>query len=136
MWSRRPVHVVRSGAASRASTSLSDRKGHELVRAALPRNREHASDHRRLLGMIQGGVAEQRMNGGQACVAGAHGVGAVMFEMSQEAPDEGRIDVVDLQLRGRFGEVVGGEADEQSPRVAVCGDGVRAGVSLLNQPGR
>ena len=46
-------------------------EGHEPARAALRRDREHAGNNGRLLGMLQRGVAEQGVNGRQPRVAGA-----------------------------------------------------------------
>ena len=107
---------------------------HRECEEGVERDREHAGNDGGLLGMVQYGVAEQGMNGRQPGVAGAHRVGAVVFEVDQEPPDEGRIEIAEFQLRGCFGEVGGGEADQQLPRIAVCRDGMRAGVALLKQP--
>lgn len=86
-------------------------EGHELARAALGRNREHAGNDGRLLGMFQRGIAEQGVNGRQPRVAGAHGVRTVMFKVREEASDERRVEVADFELRGRFGEVSRREAE-------------------------
>ena len=84
--------------------------------------------------MVRCGVAQQSMNGRQPGVAGAHRVGAVLFKVDQEPPNERRIEIAEFQLRGCSGEVGSGEADQELPRIAVCGDGMRAGVALLKQP--
>ena len=86
-------------------------EGHEPARAAFGRNREYAGNDGRLLGMLQRGVAEQSVNGRQPCVAGAHGVRTILFEVRQEPPDERRVEVADFELRGRFGEVSRREAE-------------------------
>ena len=67
---------------------------------------------------------------------GAHGVRTVAFEVRQEPPDERRVEIAELELRGRFGDVGRREAQQQPPGISVRGDGVRAGVALLNQPVR
>ena len=109
-------------------------EGHELTGPALGGNREHAGNDGCLFWMLQCGIAEQGMDGGQPRVAGAHGVRVVVFEVGQEPADEGRVEIAEFELRRRFGEVGRGEADEPPPRVPVCGDGVRAGMALPDQP--
>ena len=49
--------------------------------------------------MLQRGVAEQRMDRGQARIAGADAVVAVVFEVVEERADQWRVEVGDRQPR-------------------------------------
>ena len=80
-------------------------EGHELTGPALGGDREHAGNDGCLFRMLQCGIAEQSMDGGQPRVAGAHGVRVVVFEVGEEPADEGRVEIAEFELRRRFGEV-------------------------------
>jgi hypothetical protein len=70
-----------------------------------------------VLGMTQGGEAEQRMHGGKAGVAGAHAVVPLRLEVVEERADERRVEVGEVELaRGLAGAGVG-EGQEQPERV-------------------
>jgi hypothetical protein len=59
VWSRRPVHVERSGAASSALISRLGQEGHEPSVEALGRDGENTRDESGMIGMAKGGVSEQ-----------------------------------------------------------------------------
>ena len=82
-------------------------------------------------GCVQRGVAEQRVDRGQPGVAGAHAVAALGFQVGEERGDQRR------RPGRRRPAGTGGlpvrcvrEAQQQPQRVAVGGDGVRAGLAL------
>ena len=134
-WSRRPVQVDRSQAASRASISVVGEEGDQVAFEPLGRDGQHPLDRRGVLGMVQRGVAEQRVDRGQAGVAGAHSVAALGFQVSQERPDQRGVQVGEVQLAGLGVRVrSAGEAQQQPEGVAVAGDGVRAGLALADEP--
>src|SRR5580658_10927932 len=56
--------------------------------AELARDGEDTLDRGGVLGVPQGGVAEQRVDGSQAGVAGAGGVAAVVLKMGEERTDK------------------------------------------------
>ena len=56
-----------------------------------------------------------------------------MFQVGEERADQRRVQIVDVQLERLFAGLLVGEAQQQPERVAVGGDGVRAGVTLGDQ---
>jgi hypothetical protein len=52
--------------------------------------------------MLQGQIAEQRVDRGQAVVAGGRAVVPVAFEVVEERGDQGRVDVCDVEGTGRL----------------------------------
>ena len=88
-----------------------------------------------MLGFAERGEAEEGVDCGEAGVAAADAVAALVFEMVEEGADERGVEVGQIQLRGRFAEL-GGEAEQQPEGVAVGSDGVRAGAALVEQPAR
>ena len=54
------------------------------------------------LGVVQCGVAEQRVDGGEAPVAGPHRVAPVSFQVVEEGGDQRRVQVGDVQRGGRL----------------------------------
>ena len=134
-WSRRPVRVDRSGAASSASISASVRKRDDRLVEALGRDRQDPFDVGGVLGVAQRGEAEQGVDRGQPGVAGADAVAALASRggrgTRRSAARPGR--------RGRAGRAACrccscGEAQQQPEGVAVGGDRVRAGLALADQP--
>ena len=65
---------------------------------ALGRDRHHARDRVRVLGVLERGVAVEGVDGAQTGVAGAGAVAAVAFEVGEERADQRRGQVVDVQL--------------------------------------
>ncbi len=80
--------------------------------------------------MAVGGEAEQRPDGGQPGVTSPNADRPVGFEVVQERPDRRRIEIVDVQLVRCLAGAPLREAQQQADRVAVGGDGVRAGVAV------
>jgi hypothetical protein len=79
---------------------------------AFGRDREHASDRGGVLGVAQGGVFEQPADRGQAQVAAADAVVAVVLEVIQERRDERLVEIAPVERGGLFaGRVV--DVDEQ-----------------------
>ena len=85
---------------------------------------------RGVLRVAQRGVAEQRVDRGQARVAGAGAVAAVALEVVEERADQRRVEIRDVEPVRLLAGCVLGEAQQQPERVAVGGDRVRAGVAL------
>jgi hypothetical protein len=56
---------------------------------------------------------------------------SVVFEVVEERGDEGGVEVGQVQGAGRLAGAGLSEADQQPEGVAVGGDGVRAGLSLV-----
>ena len=133
-WSRRPVQVVRSGAASSALISGSVEERDERSVGSLGWDREHALDVVGVFGVSERGVAEQRVDRCQPGVAGADAVAALVLEVVEERGDQWRVEVADVELAGLAAGPLGGEREQQPERVAVGGDRVRAGVALPDQP--
>jgi hypothetical protein len=69
----------------------------EVTLEALLRDGEDTLDEASVSGLAGGGEAEERVDGREASVAGAHGVAAVLLEMVEERPDERCIDVREQQ---------------------------------------
>ena len=86
-----------------------------------------------VLGDAQGGVAKQRMHGGEAVVAGRGAVVAVALEVLEEGADHLRVEAAEVQTRGRRAGAPVNEREQQPEGVAVGRDRVRAGVPLREQ---
>jgi hypothetical protein len=80
--------------------------------------------------MSERGVVEQRADRRQAHVARRDAVVTVVLEVLQERADQLGVEIVDVQLAGRSARVLLGEGEQQTERVAVGVDGVRAGLAL------
>src|SRR5260370_20261365 len=91
--------------------------------AALGRDGQHPGDDRGVFGVAQRGVAEQRVDGGQAGVAGGGAVAAHGFQGGQERADQRGVQVADLQLGRRLAQLAAGDRPDQLPGVAVRGKG-------------
>ena len=87
-----------------------------------------------MLGVVQGEVAEQRVDRGQPVVAGGGAVVAVAFEVIEERGDQRRVELGDVQGGGGLAEASGGEGQQQPEGELVGADGVRAGRALPDQP--
>src|ERR1700683_572048 len=66
------------------------------------------------------------MDGRQAIVAGRHSVGAVVFQMVEEAANDVVAEIVEGELGGAFAMKTAGESEEQLHGVAVGQDGIAA----------
>jgi hypothetical protein len=108
--------------------------GDEVALEAFGRDGEHALDRRGVLRVAQGGVAEQRVDGGEAVVASADAVVAVAFEVVQERCNGRGVEVADVELAGLLVGAVDGEAEQESEGVPIGGDRVAAGAALAEEP--
>jgi len=73
---------------------------------------EHTGDGRGVFGMAQGGVAEQRSDGGKAGVAGPGRVPALHFQMGQERGDRRGVEVIEAERARRLAGVGGREGQQ------------------------
>jgi len=78
-------------------------------------------------------VLEEGSDRGQAKIAGADGVVAVILDVIQERTDERRIEIVQRELRGRFFEMLLRKSEKQPERIAVRGDGVGTDLALIHK---
>ena len=65
-----------------------------------------------------GGVAEHGADGGEAGVAGAHGVVPFVFEVVQEPGDQRGVEIDEVELGGLFAGVAGGRRPNSSRNVS------------------
>jgi hypothetical protein len=80
--------------------------GDEVALGSLGRDGEHALDSGGVFGMLQRQIAEQRVERGQAVVAGGRAVVPVAFEVVEERGDQGRVEVCDVEGARRLAEPV------------------------------
>jgi hypothetical protein len=73
---------------------------------------------------------EQRVDGGQPGVPRGVAVPPVLFQVRQELPDQGCVEVGEAEPAGRLRGLVLREREEQLARVAVGRDRVWAGLFL------
>lgn len=97
-------------------------------------DRQHAGDQFGLLWRFERRIVEERADRGQPGVAGPRAVGARLLQVGEELADGGGVEVFEQQLRGRSPGALVHEAQKQPEAVAVCGDGVGAGVALADEP--
>ena len=83
--------------------------------------------------MAKRGVAKQGANRGEPSVAGAHTVSPLLLEMVQKSTDERRIEVAEIQLRGRDASPRRREAQQEPQRVSVGSDRVRTHLALPDE---
>jgi hypothetical protein len=123
-----PPHAVWRGEQRVDLLVAQERDGRR--RAAFGWDREHARDRGGVLGVLVRGVAKQRADRRQPRVASRGAVVALMREVVEERANQLGVQVGDVQLAGRRAGLPLGEGEQQTERVAVCGDRVRAGVAL------
>ena len=87
----------------------------------------------RPVGSAQGGVAHERVDRGQAGVAGADAVAALGLQVVEEIQHQWRVQVGQSERGGWFTAALLGEAQQQLERVAVGLDGAGAGAALGDQ---
>ena len=92
-----------AGAQQRVDLGLGE-VGEEVAFGSFGRDGEHALDGAGVFGVVQGEVAEQRVDRGQAVVAGGGAVVPVAFEVVEERGDQRRVEVGDVQGAGRLAE--------------------------------
>ena len=101
---------------------------------ALGLDGQHAADGVHLVGCLQGGVAEQGVDGGQPVVAGGGAVAPGRLQVSEERADGNGVQVGQVELGGLLAGLVVDVAEEQPQGVAVGRDRVRGGGPLGHQP--
>jgi hypothetical protein len=79
------------------------------------------------------GVPIERSDRGQAQVAASRAVAPLLFYLIQEGADQGWIQICQSQLGRRFMHALLDKLQQQSERVAVRGDRVRADTALSDQ---
>ena len=133
-WSRRPVQVVRSGAASSASISgsvrsVTMRRSKRLVGSPGP-----AGSRRR----ARGGAARRSGTASGSRPGGRCGCGrccrARVSRWSRNAPISGASRSARSSVEGGLPVRAAAKPSSSRERVAVGGDGVRAGAALADQP--
>ena len=130
----RPVQVVWSQAARRASTSGSVRKVTRFLSNRLGGIASTRWIERGVFGVVQRDVANSEWMAARRSLRVRDAVAALAFEVVQEGGDQRRVEMGDVELAGRLGGALGGEGEQQPEGVAVGGDGVRAGCALTDQP--
>ena len=92
---------------------------------------QYALHHRAVFRRMQGHIAEEGVDGGQAHVAAAGAVLAFALEVIQEGPQQRRVKIRHRQVRGRLAQAPLGILQQQSKGVAVARDRVSAALTLL-----
>ena len=87
-----------------------------------------------MFGMTQRCEPEERVDRREACVAGPRAVVTVAFEVLQEGTDELSVKVLQTKSRRCDTGPLLHEAEEETERVAVCGDRVLARLALTEEP--
>jgi hypothetical protein len=95
---------------------------------------EHPVDHLGVFGMVERGIAEQRVDRGETGVAGGDAVAPLLFEVVEEPADHVGVEVVEIEGGRRLAGALVGVAEKQPERVAIGGHGVGAGAALGDQP--
>src|SRR5574337_2019783 len=108
-------------------------EGHEPSVEALRRDGKNALDEGGAIGMTKGGVSEQRADRGEPSVASARAIFALVLKVVEEGADQRGIEIVDIQLGWFLARLVGGEDQQQPPRVPVRGERIRTDLALTGQ---
>src|SRR5207248_7786483 len=80
--------------------------------------------------LLEPEVVEEGMDGRQARVPAPGAVAAGFLKVIEEVADEGRVQILEGQLRRGLPQSLLGESQEQAESVPVSRDGVRAGPTL------
>lgn len=83
--------------------------------------------------MAQGGIAEEGPDRRQSGVAGAHAILSFVFQMVEEGADQGRIEIVDVELSRRLAVPLRREDQQQPQRIAIGLNRVRADLALAEE---
>ncbi len=113
---------------------MSTQERHQRTREALGRDGQHALDLHGVRWRFERDVAEERTDRGQSQVARSSRDAASLLQLIEEGNDQGCVDVLERQRRRRLAKPPVDELQQQPERVAVGGDRVRAGLTLLHQP--
>lgn len=89
-----------------------------------------------MLRRLEGGVAKERADRRQAQIAAAYPVAALALQVLEKMPDQRGVEVLQTQIRGRLAQLILGIAQQQAEGIAVGGDGMGAGMALVQQPVR
>ena len=92
----------------------------------LERDGQYLGDEFGVLGVAERGVGEQRVDRGEAGVAGPGAVPPVLFEHHEESADELGVEQCNVDVAGPDAGLLLHVAEQQPERVAVGGDGVTA----------
>lgn len=131
--SRRPVPRGEIGDGEQGLGLRPIQKGDWFSLVALTRHREDTLTEQSMGGLHQRHVAEERVDRGEAGVAGPGAVSALFLDMIEELTDERRFQILGLQVRGGIAESFRGKLQQETERVAVSRDGVSACLSLPKQ---
>jgi hypothetical protein len=94
---------------------------------------ENALAQQRIGGLIQRHVSKEGSDSGKPGVSGPCGAAAAFFKVLEKFRDEGRVQLFQFQLRGRFAQTVDRKTQEQSEGVTIAGDRIGARPPLLHQ---
>ena len=83
--------------------------------------------------MAQRGEAEQRTHRRQTGVASAGTVVPVHFQMVEEPPDQGGVEIFDAQRCRCLARLALHELEQEAEGVPISSDGVGAGTTLVGQ---
>lgn len=86
-----------------------------------------------VLRRLESCVAKERVNGGEAQIAGTNAHALTLLHVIQEGHDQGSIDLLEAQPRGRLVQPSLNEFQELAKGVAIRTDGVGARLALLHQ---
>jgi len=109
-------------------------KGYHGTCEAFARYRQDALDLRGVFRHLECGITKEGVDRRQTQVTRSHADLILLLQVIQELPDQGRGDLLETQLRGRSVMALLDELEEPTERIAIGGDGVRARLTLLNQP--
>ena len=77
--------------------------------------------------------AEERVDGGKSCIAGAGGATSFSLDVLEECKNKRRVELLDRKLGWSDAEVVGGKADQKLEGIGVGLASVRACLALTRQ---
>src|SRR5436309_623207 len=86
-----------------------------------------------LRGLLEGGVAEEGADGGEAHIATACCAAAALLQVIEKRTDQRRINVGEVQAGGWLMLLLLRKVQQQAEGIAIRGDRVRAGLSLSHQ---
>ena len=99
---------------------------------AFGRHREDSLTKQRMGRFLESHVPKERMNRRQTDIAGASAILSAALEMIEKITNEGRVQVLDCEIRGCSTEPFFCKMEEQSERIAIPRNGIRT-CSLLSE---
>jgi len=87
-----------------------------------------------VLGVGQGGVAVHGVDGRQTGVAGPGAVVPLGLEMVEERADDSGVEVGEVEVAPGFPSAARSVTEQQTERVTIGADSVRAGLLLVYEP--